>query len=288
MFLEQSSRSGHYFPLPFIEKVWAEATISPLCCSREISIPELGLLSSFYITSSFSWIQTSCWLPHKHRINTTHQLQQSQHHRGERHREKCPPLTYFGGEGKFSLRLRQQQLYFSLAAMEIGQGTCSFPLQRSNKTTSTTRLLNTAEIYYLVLGCAGFAEKICFRFKAKFIRFASKNNFFTSLRFTVFISNKRCFIPYPEFWVFPILDPGSRIPDPWSQIFLVKQFFCTFSFRFDCFALLRLFPVHFCYRCLLFHLPPERDDFIIHFHTGWCARQTVCRKLFTWSYLKGG
>ncbi len=209
---------------------------------------------------------------------------------------RCPPLiernvphlTYFGGEGKFSLRLRQQQLYFSLAAMEIGQGTCSFPLQRSKKTTSTTRLLNTAEIYYLVLGCAGFAEKICFRFKAKFIRFASKNNFFTSLRFTVFISNKRCFIPYPEFWVFPILDPGSRITDPWSQIFLVKQFFSTFSFRFDFFALLRLFPVHFCYRCLLFHLPPERDDFIIHFHTGWCARQTVCRKLFTWSFLKEG
>jgi hypothetical protein len=127
-----------------------------LCCSREISIPELGLLSSFYITSSFSWIQTSCWLPHKHRINTASFNRVSTTEEKDIERN-VPHLTYFGGEGKFSLRWSQQQLYFSLTAMEIGQGKCSFPLERSNKTTSTTRLLNTAEIYYLVLGCAGFA-----------------------------------------------------------------------------------------------------------------------------------
>jgi hypothetical protein len=83
------------FPITFYRESLSRDDNFPspsLCCSREISFPELGLLSSFYITSSFSWIQTSCWLHHKHRINTTHQLQQSQHHRGGRQRErKVPP-----------------------------------------------------------------------------------------------------------------------------------------------------------------------------------------------------
>jgi hypothetical protein len=42
------------------------------------------------------------------------------------------------------------------------------------------------------------------------------------------------------------------------SIFFVKQFFGSFSFRFDCFASVRLFPDRFCCRLLRFRFDAKQ------------------------------